>query len=154
MNQLHKRLLTALVVTAGVGFTAPTAVAAQEASPEAAYRQSLMGALRLHMGAIRAVTSGVAPAGHVEHHAVSFERMAQALANAFPEGSGEGSRALPAIWENRNDFMDQVSSIQSASAQLVTAARSGDADAIGAAMQGVQGTCGDCHRGYRGPAGG
>jgi cytochrome c556 len=154
VNQLHKRLRTALVLAAGVGFAVPTVGAAQDASPEVEYRQSLMGALRLHMGAIRAVTSGVAPAGHVEHHAVSFERMAQALANAFPEGSAEGSRAAPAIWEDRNGFMDQVSAIQSASAQLVTAARSGDADAIGAAMQGVQGTCGDCHSAYRGPAGG
>ena len=117
-----------------MGFTAPTTGAAQEASPVVAYRQSLMDALRLHMGAIRAVTSGVAPAGHVEHHAVSFERMVQALANSFPDGSAEGSRAAPEIWENRNAFMNQVYAIQSASAQLVAAARSGDADAIGTAM--------------------
>jgi len=79
--------------------------------------------------------------------------MAQALANAFPDDTaGPGSRALPAIWEDRDDFMDKVTAIQSASARLVTASRSGDAEAIGAAMQGVQGTCRGCHGTYRGPA--
>ncbi len=90
-----------------------------------------------------------APAGHIEHHAVAFERMTQALANAFPAGSGEHTRARPAIWENRNDFMDKVSAIQTASSRLVTAAHSGDSDAIAAAVQSVRGTCRDCHTTYR-----
>ena len=83
--------------------------------------------------------------------AVAFERMAQALANAFPDGSA-GGRALPAIWENRDDFMNKVTAIQTASARLVTASRTGDAEQIGAAMQGVRATCGGCHNTYRGPA--
>ena len=152
MKHVRRHLICGLVLAAGAAILAPHALSAQDASPEAAYRQSLMGAFRLHMGGIRAATAGTVPAGHLELHATSFERMAQALANAFPEGSGEGSRSAPAIWENRSDFMDKVSAIQSASAQLVTASRSGDMDAVGAAMQGVQGTCGDCHRDYRLPA--
>lgn len=97
-----------------------------------------------------AALGDAAPIGHAEHHAVAFERMATALSNAFPQGSGgPGSRALPAIWENRMDFMDKVSAIQSASAELVTAARSGDAERIQAAVQEAQGTCGGCHQPYR-----
>jgi cytochrome c556 len=128
----------------------PGAVSAQDPSPEAAYRQSLMQAFRLHMGAIRAATGGSAPLGHAEHHAVAFQQMAVALANAFPEGSGgPGSRALPAIWEDRMDFMNKISAIQSASAELVTAAGSGDAERIGTAAAAVQATCGACHTPYR-----
>ena len=132
---------------------APTTAAAQDGSAVVQYRQSLMEAFRTHMGGVRAALGDAAPIGHAEHHAVAFERMAQALANAFPAGSaGEGSRALPAIWENREDFMNKVSAIQTATAGLVTATRSGDADTIGEALQAVQGACGSCHNSYRGPA--
>ena len=105
-----------------------------------------MQGFRLHMGAIRAVLAGAAPAGDVEHQAVAFQRLATALANAFPEGSGgPGSRALPAIWENRMDVMNKVSAIQSETARLVQAAEAGDGDGIDAAMSAVQNACGSCH---------
>lgn len=151
---LAQSLLVGLALAASSLALPALASAQQEASPEAAYRQSLMQAFRLHTGAIRAALGGSAPAGHAAHHAVAFERMATALANAFPEGSaGPGSRALPAIWENRMDFMNKISEVQSASAQLARAAESGDTEAINAALQAVQGTCGSCHNTYRGPAG-
>lgn len=152
MKLVTPKFLVCLALAVGIAAAAPEVVAAQEASPEAQYRGSIMNAFRLHMGAMRAATGGAAPAGHVELHAVAFERMTQALANAFPAGSGAGTRALPAIWENRNDFMDKVSAIQIASAQVVTASRSGNAEAIGAALQALQGTCAGCHNTYRGPA--
>jgi cytochrome c556 len=148
-----QKILAGFALAVGIGMAAPMQAAAQDASPVVQYRKSLMGAFRTHMGGVRAAMSDAAPMGHAEHHAVAFERMAQALANAFPEGTaGPGSRALPAIWENRDDFMDKVTDIQNATARLVTASRSGDAEAIGAALQGVQGTCGGCHTSYRGPA--
>ena len=150
MNRTFRSLLTGLAVTALMSVSSPLHVAAQDASPIAAYRQSLMQAIRTHMGGVRAVAGGTAPAGHAELHAVALQNMAQAAANAFPEGSaGPGSRALPAIWENRSDFMNKVSALQSASATLVTAARSGDSERIQSALQGVQGTCGACHQPYR-----
>ena len=153
MKHLSQRFLVALAVAGGLTVTAPTLVSAQ--APVIEYRQSIMQAFRTHMGGVRAAMGDAAPIGHAEHHAVAFERMAQALANVFPSGvSGEGSRALPAIWENRNDFMNKVTAIQTASAALVQASRSGDAEAIGQALQGVQGTCAGCHDTYRGPAGG
>ena len=153
MKPLQRRLLAGLAIVAAAGLIGPETAAAQEASPIVQYRQSLMDAFRTHMGGVRAALGDVAPMGHAEHHAVAFEHMAQALANAFPENTaGPGSRALPAIWENRDDFMNKVTDIQTATAQLVTASRSGDADAIQQALQGVQGTCGGCHNPYRGPA--
>ena len=153
MNHVQERRLTGVALVAILTSAAPTTAAAQDGSAVVQYRQSLMEAFRTHMGGVRAALGDAAPIGHAEHHAVAFERMAQALANAFPAGSaGEGSRALPAIWENRDDFMNKVSAIQTATAGLVTATGSGDADTIGAALQAVQGTCGSCHDAYRGPA--
>ena len=153
VKQLPKSLLAGITVVIALGVLAPATVAAQEASPVVEYRKSLMQSFRTHMGGVRSSLGDAAPIGHAEHHAVAFERMAQALANAFPAGSaGPGSRALPAIWDNRDDFMNKVTDIQTATARLVTASRTGDAEAIGEALQGVQGTCGGCHQPYRGPA--
>ncbi len=153
VNRLPRNLAAALSIAAGLAVLAPTVAQAQDAQPVVQYRQSLMDALRAHMGGVNAATTGTAPIGHSEYHAVAFERMAQALANAFPEGSGgPSSRALPAIWENRADFMDKVTDIQMAAARLVTASRTGDAEQIGSAVQAVRGTCGACHNPYRAPA--
>ncbi len=153
MHQPAKNIVAALALSLGAAAFAPATVYAQDGPTAVEYRQSIMQAFRTHMGGIGAAMGDAAPMGHAEHHAVAFERMALALANVFPEGSaGEGSRALAVIWENRDDFMNKVTAIQTASARLVTAARSGDADEIGNAMSGVQGTCRGCHQTYRGPA--
>ncbi len=153
MKQLPRNLVIGLTLAWGIGLAIPTTVEAQDSTPVVEYRQGLMQAFRIHMGGVRAAMSDTAPMGHAEHHAVSFERMALALANTFPEGSlVPESRALPAIWENRDDFMDKVTDLQTASARLVTAAGSGDPDQIGSAMEGIRATCGGCHRLYRGPA--
>ena len=150
MNRLTRTFTVAALAAGALALWTPAVHAQdQEASPVAQYRESLMNAFRVHMGDINAALSGAAPIGHAEYHAVSFERMAQALANAFPAGSGEGSRALPAIWEDRDDFMDKVTAIQTAAARLVTASRTGDADEIGNAVQAARGTCGGCHNTYR-----
>ncbi len=153
MKRLHRHLAAAFFIASGFAALVPTGTHAQDASPVVEYRKGLMDALRIHMGGVTAATAGTAPIGHAEYHAVAFERMAQALANVFPEGSGgPGSRALPAIWENRGDFMDKVTAIQMAAARLVTASRTGDAEQIGSAAQAVRATCGACHNPYRAPA--
>jgi len=150
VNRTFQKVLTALALAVAAGASSPGGAAAQDPSPIAAYRQSLMQAFRTHTGGVRAALGDEVPLGHAEHHAIALSHMATALANAFPAGSaGPGSRALPAIWENRADFMNKVSAIQSAAQSLVTAAQSGDADAIGAALQQVQGTCQGCHQPYR-----
>jgi len=152
VKHLPRTVAVAFAVALTGALVGPGMASAQEASV-IDYRKSLMEAFRTHMGGVSAALGDAAPIGHVEHHAVAFERMAQALANAFPEGSmGEGSRALPVIWENRDDFLSKVTAIQTATARLVTASRSGDAEQRGSALQAVRGTCGGCHNTYRGPA--
>lgn len=146
----YRSLFAALAVAVGLGVGAPTGIEAQEDVVE--YRQSLMQAFRMHMGGVGAAMGDAAPMGHAVHHAQAFHGMVQALANAFPAGS-EGGRALPAIWSDRDGFMDRVTAIQTATAGLVEAAEAGNAEAVGAAMQAVRGTCAGCHQTFRGPAG-
>jgi cytochrome c556 len=153
VKRLHRPYAAALLIASGFAALAPTVTQAQDTPPVVEYRNGLMNAFRSHLAGITAATSATVPIGHAEYHAVAFERMTQALANAFPEGSGgPGSRALPAIWENRSDFMDKVTAIQMAAARVVTASRTGDAEQIGSAVQAVRATCGACHNPYRGPA--
>ena len=64
------------------------------------------------------------------------------------EGTSEGTKALPAIWENMDDFMSK-------SEGMITAARS-MADVAGTDLASLQGAMGDlggacsaCHREYR-----
>ena len=84
----------------------------------------------------------------------TFQEASLVFGDQFPAGSEalETSEAAPAIWEDRDGFMNAVTAIQTASARLVTASRTGDAEQIGAAMQGVRQTCGGCHGDFRGPA--
>ena len=79
---------------------------------------------------------------------VTFFRSFPAL---FPPGSdGNGSRALPAVWSDRDGFERASANSVSAAEALRTAAASGDAAATGAAVRNMGGTCGACHRNYRG----
>lgn len=131
----------------------PSTLEAQDHSAIIEYRQSIMNAFRTHMGGVGAAMANTVPMDHAGNHAVAFHEMAQSLANVWPQGSTSAdSRALPAIWESRDDFMNKVTAIQSATSNLVDATETGDAEAVGAALQSVQGTCRGCHTDYRGPA--
>lgn len=153
MKHLSRSLVAAAAIALAIGSILPESVRAQDAAAVIEYRQSIMQSFRVHMGGVRAALTGTVPIGHAQNHALAFHQMALSLANAFPQGStSPDSRALPAIWENRNDFMNKISAIQTATSNLVEAAESGDGDRIGSALQGVQQTCSGCHQTYRGPA--
>lgn len=70
----------------------------------------------------------------------------------WPEGTEagaiDGSRALPAIWEDRAGYDAQVADLLAASEAMLVAAGT-DLDALRGAMGPVGGTCGACHEAYR-----
>jgi cytochrome c556 len=85
--------------------------------------------------------------------AASVPTLTDSMADWFPVGSGPESgfetEALPAIWENKDDFLTKVSNFQEAAANLNAAAMGGDAAAISAAFRNTGGTCKACHDEYR-----
>jgi cytochrome c556 len=117
------------------------------------YRQHIMQHFQESMQALGAIRGGTAgAAGHLMARAVIVQQLASMLPEAFPAGSGgEGSRALPAIWESAADFTARVQAAQTAASSLVDAVRGGNADAIQAAQQGMQQACQGCHMAFRGP---
>jgi cytochrome c556 len=149
-----RRSVSVCLALASAVCLVPSTVEAQDdVSAVVEYRQSIMQSFRIHMGGVRAALANTVPMDHAGNHAAAFQAMAQSLANAFPEGSASpDSRALPAIWESRDDFMNKVSAIQGATADLVEATESGDSEAVGVALQAVRGACRECHSTYRGPA--
>jgi cytochrome c556 len=72
----------------------------------------------------------------------------------WPEGSDEmgveGSRALPAAWENMADVMAKADDLAAAASAMQTAAGT-DLAALQAAMGTLGGACSACHREYRVP---
>ena len=130
----------------------PSGIAAQDAelTPAQEYRHSIMTGFDAHNGAIRAILAGdIDQPGHVLDHAIALHGLANMLADVFPEGSGEGTRAMAEVWQDWDGFMEKVSALQSASGALVEAARSGDEAAIGEAARGVGMSCRSCHQGFR-----
>lgn len=73
------------------------------------------------------------------------------IPDLFPEGSIVGdSEALPAIWENWEDFVAIVETGKQAATEGLAAAEAGDATAYAAAVQALGATCGACHQQFRG----
>jgi cytochrome c556 len=69
----------------------------------------------------------------------------------FREGSNVGgSKALPAIWENWDDFKARFDANIAASARMLAAAQANDAAAYTAAFREISQSCGSCHMDYRG----
>ena len=68
----------------------------------------------------------------------------------FPDGSEKGmdTRALPAIWKNKQDFTDWGKQLKEDTAKAQTAAASG-LDGFKTAVAEVGKTCGGCHKDYR-----
>lgn len=72
----------------------------------------------------------------------------------WPEGSAqgqaEGTRALPAIWENGEDVMAKAAALNEAVTALNAAAGT-DLASLQGAMGAVGEACGGCHEDYRAP---
>lgn len=87
-----------------------------------------------------------AAAGKVQVHAA-------AIGTWFPAGTGPSSgvktEALDTIWTDAAGFEAAVAKFQAEAANITTAAATGDAAAIGAAIPALGGACKNCHDTYR-----
>jgi cytochrome c556 len=72
------------------------------------------------------------------------------LPELFKEGSiTDKSKALPAIWENWEDFRARFDHDAEAAGRMLAAAQSGDTAGYQAAIQEIGESCGACHMTYR-----
>ena len=83
--------------------------------------------------------------------ALKIEKHSKHFLNLFPEGSTQEPReALPAVWENWDDFKQQLEVMANLSNELATiAASSTSAEEIKTQFSNLGKTCGMCHKKYR-----
>lgn len=120
-------------------------------------RKAQMTLFAFNLGPLGAMAKGEAPydAAAASAAAGNLAKLASMnLAAYFPEGSArgqvEGTRALPAIWENGADVMAKVAALNEATAALSAAAGT-DLASLQAALGPVGQACGACHQAYRAP---
>jgi cytochrome c556 len=161
LPRLRSLALLALVAGAFVGADAsakkpkpaPVEAAKPERTPAQSYRHEAFELLGHHMKAASLVAKGgVDRPGDVAMHARAMFDIAATLGELFPEGSGpEVGRtdALPAVWAQPDLFAEKVKAFQAATAELVVAAGSGDAEVVKGALGATGAACGSCHEVFR-----
>jgi cytochrome c556 len=118
------------------------------------YRSSLMEVIAHEMGIVGGMARGDIPADEQKFKTASANvaMLAAMVPDAFmPQGIPPGSRAMPEIWQNWNDFVMKAQQFSDAAATANMAAQSGGIEAAKGAVQQVAQSCGGCHRNYRAP---
>ena len=129
-------------------FAVTTTVTAQDFSPQV-IRASVMGSNNFSLSSLAdAARNGrFSEAGK---EAKTLADNAKALANLWPQGSGEpDTSALPAIWQNLDGFMAKLANFRKAAESAVAAAAAQDIGKLRTAADGVRRACDSCHRTYR-----
>jgi len=145
------RLLTAAAVAAVTAGLAAATLAQDDAEAIVEYRQSVMSAQAGHVGAVSRVARGqVDLMPHVVDHADALQSTAAMIPDIFPEGStGGDSRALPAVWEDWEGFVEASDRLEQAATDLRDAAEAGDRAGVAQAFAAVGQACSGCHQTYR-----
>jgi cytochrome c556 len=148
MQRKGTSLLIGLMAAIGIALPALA-----DTTPEDAYdyRSAVMTAFRGHIGAASMIVRGlVEDRGQLLSHAEGLSNAAAELEHIFPEGSNVGdSEALPAIWENADEFQAAIDKMVDATGAFEDAAADGDPAAIGAAFREVGMSCRGCHDNFR-----
>lgn len=134
-----------------MGLTLSNAAADNAAEDIAKYRHAVMESSAGHMSALALIAKGKVDRGDfAQSHAEAIASATTEFGSIFPEGSGgEGTHALPAIWENPDDFQTAVDKAREAGAALSEAAAGGERKAIMSAFAAMGKACKGCHENYR-----
>ncbi len=127
---------------------------AQFAKPEDAvkYRKASFTVMGAHFGRLGAMAGGKAPydAKQAAENADVIAAVAKLPWAAFGEGTDKGdTRAKPEIWTESAKFKDAVDKNQAELAKVVAAAKTGNLDALKAAMGPAGASCKACHDSFR-----
>jgi cytochrome c556 len=148
-----RTVLASIVALAAMG--TGIAATAQDLPAPVQARQGQMQMMSLNLGVI-----GNMARGNTEYDAEAAQTAANNLVTLalidqsfhWPEGTDnfalEGTRALPAIWENPEGFAEDYMAYGAAAEGLAAVAGDG-LDAMRAAIGPIGGTCGACHDDFR-----
>ena len=145
-----------IALLTGLLLSGPVQTAAEDISAEDAYkyRESVMSALRHHIGAASMIVRGIIPDdGHLLYHAEALAGGAKEIHRVFQAGSAiEDSEALPVIWEQPEKFQEAIERAEAATAAFRDAVADGaDSGAVSAAFRNMGMSCRGCHDDFRVP---
>lgn len=154
-----------LALSAGIAFTAAALALTSTATAESHVDPAIAGAIKARQAQMQlyahnmGVLGGMAQ-GKMDYDADAASAAASNLAalvqlnqsTYWPQGSDnasvEGTRALPAIWEDMAGVMEKGGAMVDA-AIAMEAAAGGGLESLQGAMQALGGACGGCHQSYR-----
>jgi cytochrome c556 len=147
------KIIASLVLAGAVAALCAPAQA-QFAKPEDAirYRKSAMWMQQVHFGRVAAMAAGRVPfdAKVAADNAAIAEEMSKLAWPAFSEGTDKGdTKAKPEIWSDNAKFKAASEKMQGEMAKLSVVAKTGNLDAIKAAVGAVGGSCKACHDAFR-----
>lgn len=121
-------------------------------------RKAQMQLYAFNLGQLGDMAKGVVPYDAAAAKAAAYNLAALTAmdqSRLWPQGSDEmgvdGTRALPAIWENGADVMAKSEQMTKAAGFMAAEAGNG-LEALQAKMGDVGAACGACHKAYRAPA--
>lgn len=150
---MKKTVFALAAATAVIG----TVALAQDFSANVKARQGQFRIMALNVG----ILGGMAQ-GKIAYDAEAAQRAADTLvavshidpAPLWPEGSDnmsmDGTRAMPSIWDQSDDFLAKWDAFGAAAAEMQTVAATGQ-EALGPAMGKIGGSCKACHDSHRAP---
>ncbi|WPZ32464.1 cytochrome c [Thalassobaculum sp. OXR-137] len=139
------KMFSTLAMAAVLGLTMVAGTAFADVADQ---REKGFKAHAANMKAVKAaVESGTASAAVEPTKAMVA--WAKQIPEMFPEGSGEGTDALPAIWSDWAGFEKAAANHLAAVEKLAAVAEAGDAAALGDQLKATGATCGACHKAYR-----
>ncbi|MDR9427378.1 MAG: cytochrome c [Salibaculum sp.] len=152
-----KRLVTAFSVLTLTGL-GTTAIADSHVDP------AIAGAMKARQAHMQLYAHNIGLLGNMARDQIDYDAEAASAAASniaalsqldqsryWPEGSDnsvDGSKALPALWDNLDDVMSKSEDLVMAAAAMEEAAGQG-LGALKGAMGGLGEACGACHEDYR-----
>ena len=140
---MRKTTLSAAIASTIIGFSSLSASAGVIEDRKANFKAN-----NVSMRAIGAALSAD-DFETVTSEAQKIAAWAMVMPDYFPEGSGEGTSAKPAIWSDFIGFKDAAEANYNAAEALIAAAQKQDSAQAGAALKALGATCKACHQKFK-----
>ena len=148
-----KKFATLLITLAAAAATQSALAQANKPEKDIEYRQAAFTVMAKHFGSLAAMATGKAPfdAKTADADADVLAVVAKLPFTAFGPGTDKGgnTKAKPEIWQKTADFTQDRDQMETNMGKLVTAAKSGNLDAIKAAFGPTAKSCKSCHDSFR-----
>lgn len=150
MKAISKIIVSGLLTASAFTVVATPATSQKHANKSTEWRQATFQLIASNMGSLGAMAKGKIPvdAATAEKNATRINQLAYMISDYMSVDTRKfdvKTEALDKVWEQPDEFNEKIQALIEASANLQTAAKSGDSGAIKSAIGGVGKSCKGCH---------